>query len=189
MARRLTRKETAAQTRENLLLAAQAEFAHNGYQAASVEAIAARAGHTKGAVYAHFPGKAEIFLTVFRDMTRSAMAGFVAEIEAAPDRGKVEDLLCDWAARCSASGLWPMAILEFTHSATSRPEHASALREALAGHWLMLGAAVRLRLQISTDALTLGALLHEIAFAPALQIVATPGARDLMRLVLTRLRD
>lgn len=51
-----------AEVRAALLDAAYDEFARHGYQAASVEAIARRAGFTKGAVYSNFDGKFGLLL-------------------------------------------------------------------------------------------------------------------------------
>lgn len=50
--------------RERLLDAATAAFAQNGYAGASLDAIAAGAGVTKGGVYFHFAGKEELFFAV-----------------------------------------------------------------------------------------------------------------------------
>lgn len=61
---KLTRKETAARTRTELLDAAETVFAEQGYGQASLERIAERAGYTRGALYANFAGKDELFLAV-----------------------------------------------------------------------------------------------------------------------------
>jgi AcrR family transcriptional regulator len=42
-------------------------FARDGYHAASVDEIVKTAGVTKGAVYAHFAGKQELFLTLLEE--------------------------------------------------------------------------------------------------------------------------
>jgi AcrR family transcriptional regulator len=53
-------------TRDRLLAAASAALEEGGYSAASVAAIAKRAGVSAGALYRHFPSKAELFVEVFR---------------------------------------------------------------------------------------------------------------------------
>src|SRR3954470_24015783 len=50
-----------AQARERFVEAAHALIARGGYRAASVSAVAARAGVATGSVYRHFPSKAELF--------------------------------------------------------------------------------------------------------------------------------
>jgi AcrR family transcriptional regulator len=57
---------TAVGTRERLLAAAQALIEEGGYGAASVVAIAERAGVASGTLYRHFASKEELFVEVFR---------------------------------------------------------------------------------------------------------------------------
>lgn len=54
------RAQQVEQTRADLLAAAATAFAEHGYEGASVGEIAALAGYTKGAVYAHFGSKEEL---------------------------------------------------------------------------------------------------------------------------------
>jgi AcrR family transcriptional regulator len=58
---RLTRAESQARTRQALLDAAGEVFAERGLQRTSVEAIAERAGYTRGAFYSNFASKEELF--------------------------------------------------------------------------------------------------------------------------------
>jgi AcrR family transcriptional regulator len=60
------RREKVDRTRADLLAAATRAFARQGYEGASVGDIAADAGYTKGALYAHFGSKSELFLEVAR---------------------------------------------------------------------------------------------------------------------------
>jgi AcrR family transcriptional regulator len=59
---RLSRSESQARTRERLLEAARAAFIGEGYARTSLEAIADRAGYSKGAVYSNFESKESLFL-------------------------------------------------------------------------------------------------------------------------------
>src|ERR1700712_1148052 len=61
-ATRLTRKQRQEHTRSCLLEAAGRVFARRGLAQASVDEVAADAGFTKGAVYANFGSKEELFL-------------------------------------------------------------------------------------------------------------------------------
>jgi AcrR family transcriptional regulator len=54
-----------AATRRRLLDAAIAVVAERGFHAASVDAIAAEAGYSVGAIYSNFGGKDDLFLAVF----------------------------------------------------------------------------------------------------------------------------
>jgi AcrR family transcriptional regulator len=62
--RRLSRKESQAHTRECLMLSAAKVFARRGLQQASIDEVAAEAGFTKGAFYANFKSKEELFLAM-----------------------------------------------------------------------------------------------------------------------------
>jgi AcrR family transcriptional regulator len=59
---------TAAGTRERLLTAAQELIEEGGYSAASVIAIAERAGVAAGTLYRHFASKEQLFVEVFRSV-------------------------------------------------------------------------------------------------------------------------
>src|SRR6266566_4932033 len=69
---RRSREENQALTRERLLEGARQEIAHRG-ASASVRDIAEAAGHTQGALYAHFQSKELLLLELLRGhMAREA---------------------------------------------------------------------------------------------------------------------
>jgi AcrR family transcriptional regulator len=55
-----------AEVRERIVRAALELVRRGGYRAASVAAVASRAGVATGTVYRHFPSKSELFAEVFR---------------------------------------------------------------------------------------------------------------------------
>jgi AcrR family transcriptional regulator len=61
---RLTRKQKQAHTRECLMHSAARVFARRGLQQASIDEVAEDAGFTKGAFYANFKSKEELFLAM-----------------------------------------------------------------------------------------------------------------------------
>jgi AcrR family transcriptional regulator len=61
---RLTRKEKQAHTRNCLMKSAAKVFARRGLQQASIDEVAEEAGYTKGAFYANFKNKEELFLAM-----------------------------------------------------------------------------------------------------------------------------
>jgi AcrR family transcriptional regulator len=70
---RRTQAERTEATTTALVDAARELFARDGYDATSLDAVAARAGVTKGAVYHHFEGKRQLFEAVFtREVERIA---------------------------------------------------------------------------------------------------------------------
>ena len=71
--RRRSARAPAASTRERLVAAARELLEDGGYAAASVQAIADRVRVSAGALYRHFPSKAELFVEVFREAARLDM--------------------------------------------------------------------------------------------------------------------
>jgi AcrR family transcriptional regulator len=80
---------TATETRERLLRAAAEVFAERGYDGTRVADIAAAAGVSNGAMYAHFGSKAELLTGALRTHGRRLLADLFA---ADPDRS-ITDLL------------------------------------------------------------------------------------------------
>jgi AcrR family transcriptional regulator len=74
--------EAAAQTRASLLEAGVDYFAKHSYGEASMEAIAARLGVTRGAIYHHFESKRGFF----EGVVENVMAGLRDRIVAAAER-------------------------------------------------------------------------------------------------------
>jgi AcrR family transcriptional regulator len=94
---------TATGTRERLLHAAQELIEHGGYGAASVVAIADRAGVAAGTLYRHFASKEELFVEVFRSVCareERAMRAATAEMAPeAPAAARLETVLTGFARR------------------------------------------------------------------------------------------
>lgn len=61
---RLTRRESQARTRAQLLDAAEGLFVRKGFLETTLASIAAEAGLTKGAVYSNFENKEDLFLAL-----------------------------------------------------------------------------------------------------------------------------
>ncbi|GAA3441157.1 TetR/AcrR family transcriptional regulator [Planomonospora venezuelensis] len=80
---------TAAETRERLLQAAAEAFARCGYDGTRVADIAATAGVSNGALYAHFGSKAELMVAALR----AHGPQLLAELLAADPSRPVADLL------------------------------------------------------------------------------------------------
>jgi AcrR family transcriptional regulator len=60
----LTRREKQQRTRKSLLKAASQMFCRRGLEGASIDDVAQAAGYTKGAFYANFKSKEELFLVM-----------------------------------------------------------------------------------------------------------------------------
>lgn len=172
---RLTRAERQARTVAELLAAAEAEFSARGYHAVTVDAIAERAGYTRGAVYGNFPtGKPDLFLQV----AEIRAVRYVDEINAAlatADGATIADIYLGLRARARATPGWGRALVEFGLIAADDPalrHRFAALRRATVDRartgFELLGP------QASFDA-------HEVAIV----VVALETGLDLLRWVDT----
>lgn len=83
-------KEEAAITREQLLKKALTVFSKKGYAAAALEDIAREAEVTRGAIYWHFGGKAELYNTLIREFSER---GNVIMHQAVSEGGTLLDIL------------------------------------------------------------------------------------------------
>lgn len=73
---RWTRERRVEHTRNLLLDAAEKLFAERGLEGAALEDIADAAGYTRGAIYAHFGGKEELFLAAIERQRQRFLDGF-----------------------------------------------------------------------------------------------------------------
>lgn len=71
---RRTQAERSATTRAALIKAARELFATKGYAGTGREEIVAAAGVTRGAMYHHFSGKDDLFLSVFEEVEDEVLA-------------------------------------------------------------------------------------------------------------------
>ncbi|WP_371616438.1 TetR/AcrR family transcriptional regulator [Streptomyces sp. NBC_00454] len=95
--------------RHAIACAAYAEFLAGGYSAASVDAIATRAGVSKPTVYKHFGSKEQLFLEVVGGVLDAACAELEpcpATLAAAPDlRAALVEVQYRWARRLVSAEL------------------------------------------------------------------------------------
>jgi AcrR family transcriptional regulator len=90
---RLTRVESQARTRQQLLEAAAEVFARRGFYGASLAEVAEQAEYTKGAVYSNFGSKEELFLAVLEVRLRNQVEffrGLAAQAQRQPGQDLTE---------------------------------------------------------------------------------------------------
>ncbi|GAA4623060.1 hypothetical protein GCM10023113_06530 [Cellulomonas oligotrophica] len=90
------RRAKVERTRADLLAAAARVIAEKGYEGASVGDIAAAAGYTKGALYAHFASKEEVFLALAREQLDLSIDAPDATIPGVSVDGVDQDAVADW---------------------------------------------------------------------------------------------
>jgi AcrR family transcriptional regulator len=125
---RQTRKEKQAHTRNCLMRSASKLFAERGLQNASIDDLAEDAGFTKGAFYANFASKEELFLA----MLDERFAERLDEIERliateGTDGEKAIRAGEDFAHMLSADPEWQRLLFEFTAYAVRNDEFRAQL--------------------------------------------------------------
>jgi AcrR family transcriptional regulator len=84
---RRRRDEQQQLTRAQLLDAAERVFAREGFQGATVAAIAAEAGYSHGAVYSNFNGKEDLFFVLVEERIDARLARVYQAADAALSQG------------------------------------------------------------------------------------------------------
>lgn len=145
-ATRVDRRTRAARAeggdgRDEILAAALAVFARQGYRQAGVNEIAAEAGYSKGALYWHFSGKQELLETLLEERVDAPMREMVALLEAAPpERDMSVEASREFARQLRRQRDAVLLEREYWSLAIRAPElraryakRQTELREALAG--------------------------------------------------------
>ncbi len=125
MAQRWTRERRLEHTRTLLLDAAEELFARKGLSGAALEEIADAAGYTRGAIYAHFGSKEELFLAVIERQRQRFLDGFADVILSSHrlDEVNLDELANRWRDLMSKAGADQAALgHEFTLFLLRNPE-------------------------------------------------------------------
>lgn len=175
---RLTRAESREQTRRRLLAAAARVFRRRGCRGASVEAIAAEAGYTVGAVYSNFEGKDDLVLALLEEQIGEITERVIAAAGEAKDAiEKLRRGALEWMAVLDDERDFYVLLIEFwtlwVRDPELRSEHAerfAALRRALGGLVEEQARQMGLSLRLSSE--EVGAALVALADGLALQRLA-----------------
>jgi AcrR family transcriptional regulator len=112
--KRLTRQQQQARTRSKLMTAARNVFTCKGMQQASIDEVAEEAGYTKGAFYANFKSKDELYLAMlderFTERIAEVERAFASD-EEAPEQAR--HAAADYARAMQADPATGRLFLEF----------------------------------------------------------------------------
>jgi AcrR family transcriptional regulator len=113
----LTRAESQALTRQEVLESAERLFYSKGYYATSLAVIAAEAGRTIGAVYSNFASKEELCLEVLRTRYMSEVTKLLGMLVAAGDSMDARfEVLAGWWSRISSETSLTILTAEYATS-------------------------------------------------------------------------
>ncbi|NGN95358.1 TetR/AcrR family transcriptional regulator [Nocardioides sp. KC13] len=126
---RISRKESHAQTRERLIETAHRLFLSDGYNATSLDKVAAEAGYSKGAVYSNFSTKHElglVVLDVIHQERALSLASAVSGVETV--EGRI-DAFAAWAEANIGDVGWTALEVEFATSTRRVPSVSQQLAD------------------------------------------------------------
>src|SRR5271169_2757357 len=115
-------------TRRKLLDAAKRIFAKDGFEAARLEDIAAGAGYTRGAFYANFKSKEDIFFALFEEWVRERIETLTSALRRHSDPGEKLVALRTHYAELATDRRLVLISMEFKLFALRHPEAHARLR-------------------------------------------------------------
>lgn len=184
---RLSRAQSNEATRRKLLGSARCLFARDGFNGTSIDRIADDAGYSRGAFYPHFRNKEAIFLEVIREHTQASLCELLSILEAVTDLDDVVEKVASWADARSKDGDWAMLVLENVRHARQDKVFGDEQENFLRWVWTSLGERLASFFppgRAPADAETIGALVFELAFGPAMTFISQPTAGALVRVAL-----
>src|SRR3984957_9328022 len=127
-AARTRQTERARATRRKLLDAAKRIFAQDGFEAARLEDIAAGAGYTRGAFYANFKSKEDIFFALFEEWVGERIESFTDAIRRHTNPAEKLAAMRTHYAELAKDRRLVLISLEFKLFAMRHPEAHARLR-------------------------------------------------------------
>ncbi len=100
-------------TRRKLLKAGMRVFARDGFEAARIEDIAAEAGHTRGAFYANFKTKEDLFFALLEHESDARLTELRRLLERCPSQQERIKTVRDFYLNRAADRQWVILMVEF----------------------------------------------------------------------------
>jgi AcrR family transcriptional regulator len=177
---RLTRKESQARTRSKLLEAAGKVFACRGLERATVDEVASEAGYTKGAFYANFKSKEDLFLAMLDERFGKRLDEIDRVMESgAPVEDQARQAGRDFSEYLASDPEWSRLFFEFAVQAMRDEEFRQQLvtrhrtvRSRIAGGFEAHAEAVGGELPIPAEQVAM--MTHAMADGFALARILEP---------------
>ncbi|MGD0365105.1 MAG: TetR family transcriptional regulator [Bryobacteraceae bacterium] len=115
-------QQRTAATRQALLNSARRIFARDGFEAARLEEVAADTGHTRGAFYAHFRTKEDLFFALFEQEAERRIQQIGAALARCHSPAERLAALREFFVSRIADRGWAMLMVEFKLFAVRHPE-------------------------------------------------------------------
>ena len=122
----MSRADQQAQTRTALITAGATLFARRGYHGTKIDEIARKAGFTRGAFYANFRDKGDLFLSILEQQRERDMGRLADTLDDTPG-ADIPTRIAEWMDKTLVSGKLRRAMAEFALVAETSPPHRRRL--------------------------------------------------------------
>ena len=140
---RLTRTESMALTREKLLDSALKTFLLEGYSGATIEGISEEAGYSRGAFYAHFMSKEDVFLEIVASQADKITPVLVERIGTASSPSRLIEIVSEWAEERSQTQSLAVLMFEAMQQARRNGTLDERYAALFSKNWRSIGEAMR----------------------------------------------
>jgi AcrR family transcriptional regulator len=140
---RLSREESKQRTRQLLLDAAKSAFARGGFGGASADLIAEQAGFSKGAFYAHFDSKEELFLELLKNHMEHEAQAIAQLLEGSADTAQILKGVEAWFLSLEADAEWKLLSIELLLHSKRDAAFGKRFEQAQAVHRRELGKLIK----------------------------------------------
>src|SRR3954447_15261603 len=114
-------QQKTEETRRRLLLAARKVFARDGFEAARLEDIAQEAGHTRGAFYAHYDSKEDLFFALLEQQAYEHQVQIQRLLSPLSSQKEKLQAIREYYVTKAGDRSWSMLMLEFKLFAARHP--------------------------------------------------------------------
>jgi AcrR family transcriptional regulator len=119
---RLTRAESQAHTRDQLISTATKLFLRGGYSSTSLETVAEEAGYSKGAVYSNFRNKDELCLAVLDRIRADKENAITSAVAGAEGLDVLLEAFASWTVQTTADEAWMALETEYILNTRHDPQ-------------------------------------------------------------------
>jgi AcrR family transcriptional regulator len=186
-------RERSHVTRARLIRAAEKIFARDGFEAAKLEEIAAEAGYTRGAFYANFKSKEDLFFSFLEGEISSRINHMERLVKSVRDPADKLKAFREFLFTMAQDRRWSLISLEFKLFAVRHPEvkaRLAAMNRRLVRPRVNIlqeiteGTARSLPLSPNTVAISISAVINALALEHMLDRAVMPETA--LKTVLTR---
>lgn len=175
---RLSREESKIRTKKMLLESAKTEFARLGYGNTSADSIAEKAGFSKGAFYANFESKEDVFLELLKMHMQNESNVFKDLFKVARNTEEILAGIDQWFLTMQNDTEWQLLSVELNLHAKRHPEFAIKFYKLQSAHQEVLCDFVKLFFELAKKkpVINCNLIAHYImSMSLGVAVMKTPG--------------